>query len=741
MRTIFQTLILSLLFLSIANLISTKNWVETDQKDFINEPNNLKQAGFWNNFTFLHITNLNWTIANETDWCSGSGTWDDPFLIENMVINASDSPIGYGIFIENSINDYFKIENVTIFEATDGIRLENTNNGDLINNTLSDNIGSGISMVNCVNNTISRNNLINNEWSGINLTSNCMNNRIIGNTAINDGSTMQDNGIYLGNYCDNNYIMGNLIYDNRFYGINIIDHCEENIIFNNTIQNFATNQQWYGIYIQNYCHQNTISLNLFEDLNYGICLVSSDQNTVTDNYFVECGTGMWMVINYQTNITGNTISGGSTGFLFSACDEGEIVNNFINNTANCAIRIMINCDNNEFYENIIKDNINLGIQLDSPSDTNNKVYKNSFISNKIHAYDNGTATYWNNSVVGNYWDNYTGLDSDNNHIGDTPYNISGAANASDSLPIYDHGAPTITINTPSSSSYDTDAPEFNIFINDPFIYLMWYTINNSGTRYYFTGNGTINEDVWDLLIDGNLVINFYVRDIAWNVGSNSVDVIKGTSESPVDGPNDGPLDLDLIPIIIISLIAISAIIIAGILIRKKSNKEKIQTSKILNKEQSTQAQYIDDVKNILTIIAIHKESGLALSKIALHGGIGLDENLFTGFISAMGSFKNELAKQMGLRVREEGGDNVIQYNEFTITIMDGEYLRLGLVSHNSLGTSIKQQCGQILRNYELKHINNLKNFDGEIQVFKDFEEIVKSEVIDHLTNNSHKNFH
>ena len=111
---------------------------------------------------------------------------------------------------------------------------------------------------------------------------------------------------------------------------------------------------------------------------------------------------------------------------------------------------------------------------------------------------------------------------------------------------------------------------------------------------------------------------------------------------------------------------------------------------------------------------------------------GLDENLFTGFISAMGSFKNELAKQMGLRVREEGGDNVIEYNEFTITIMDGEYLRLGLVSHSDLGTSIKQQCGQILRYYEIKHIDNLRNFDGEIQVFKDFEEIIHSELMNNM---------
>ena len=63
---------------------------------------NLKQADFWNNFTYIYITNLNWTIANETDWCSGSGTWSDPYLIENMRINASLSPIWCGILIDNS---------------------------------------------------------------------------------------------------------------------------------------------------------------------------------------------------------------------------------------------------------------------------------------------------------------------------------------------------------------------------------------------------------------------------------------------------------------------------------------------------------------------------------------------------------------------------------------------------------------------------------------------------------------
>ncbi|MGB5912569.1 MAG: NosD domain-containing protein [Promethearchaeia archaeon] len=719
MRNVFTFLILFLIIFTITT--QNENCIETAQADLKVRPFNLKSAGFWNNFTFIHITGLNWTIANQSDWCSGSGTWGNPYLIENMIINASDSPIGCGILIENSIDVYFKIENVTIFGTFNGIKLENTNNGVLISNILSDNTHSGINLVACGNNTILRNTLMNNGMCGINLTSNCFDNKIIENTIKNEGTNLQDTGIYLGSYCDNNDIMGNLIYDNNVYGINMENYCEENLIYNNTINNIATNQQDYGIRLHTNCDQNTISLNLFEDLNnFGIYVVTSDQYSVMDNQIIDCNIGMWMLLDLQGKITGNRISGGSTGISMSACDGGEISGNFINNTVNYAIKIIINCDNNEFYDNIIKENINIGIQLDDPLDTNNIFYKNSFISNGIHAYDNGTVTSWNNSVIGNYWDDYTGTDANNDNIGDTPYNISGGANANDSLPIYDHGSPIITINSPTSSDYGANAPEFNIFINDPYIYSMWYTINNSGIRYYFTENGTINQDAWNALTDGNVVITFYVRDIAWNIGSNSVNLIKDTSQVSYDGPSS----LDPIIIIIISIIVISVIIIAGIVMRGLRIKTK--KPRKLNEEELSKAQYFKDVTSILTILAIHNESGLCLSKIALHGGIGLDENLFTGFISAIGSFKNELAKQMGLRVRGEGGDNIIEYNEFTITLMDGEYLRLGLVSHSSLGDLIKEQCGQVLRAYEIKHVNDLKNFDGELQIFNDFEETIET---------------
>lgn len=484
-RITFTCLMLFLVISAISIQNNFQNSVDTPKEDLNIRPRELRNAGFWNNFTFIHITDANWTVANETDWCSGSGTWGNPYIIENMVINASASPTGAGIFIENSVNVYFTIRNVTIFEGTNGIKLENTNKGTLVDNVLSNNVESGIYMVNCVNNTISGNELINNGMYGVYLFTSCLNNIIVGNTIKNDGTNLQDTGIYLANNCDDNEIIGNDLFDNNVHGINIENLCDRNVIFNNTFKNLATFQQDYGVRLHTDCHQNNISQNLFEDLNnYGIYLVTSDQTIVSNNEIIDINIGMWMLIAHQSEITGNIISGSSTAISMSACDGGEIIGNFINNTGNYALLIILNSNDNEFYENIIKDNNNYGIYIEDPSDYNNNFYKNSFISNGVHVYDNGT-NFWNNSMVGNYWDNYTGGDLDYDYIGDTPFGLAGGAHSNDSLPIVYHGTPIITINSPTSDEYGATAPEFNIFINVPYIYSMWYTINNSGKKYYF----------------------------------------------------------------------------------------------------------------------------------------------------------------------------------------------------------------------------------------------------------------
>ena len=75
---------------------------------------NLKHAQFWGR---IHINN-NWSATESNfSWCTGSGTWTNPYIIQDLIINSQNS--SYGILIENS-QEFFKIENCTVYNSGDG---------------------------------------------------------------------------------------------------------------------------------------------------------------------------------------------------------------------------------------------------------------------------------------------------------------------------------------------------------------------------------------------------------------------------------------------------------------------------------------------------------------------------------------------------------------------------------------------------------------------------------------------
>lgn len=96
----------------------------------------------------VHV-NGNWSDVESTyDWCSGSGTQLDPFLVENIRINSSLQ--GTGFYIENSV-DYFLIKNC-IFDNSGrndeheaGVGMKNASNGRIVNCNFSFNL-HGISV-------------------------------------------------------------------------------------------------------------------------------------------------------------------------------------------------------------------------------------------------------------------------------------------------------------------------------------------------------------------------------------------------------------------------------------------------------------------------------------------------------------------------------------------------------------------------------------------------------------------
>lgn len=110
--------------------------------------------------------------SKKNDWCSGSGTLEDPYILENIIIDGQSS--GSCITIKNS-RAYFIIRNCTLynsggrsfFNLAAGIKLVNTKNGWLLNNTCSYNNGDGILEICGNNNNYSKNTVNHNSYHGI----------------------------------------------------------------------------------------------------------------------------------------------------------------------------------------------------------------------------------------------------------------------------------------------------------------------------------------------------------------------------------------------------------------------------------------------------------------------------------------------------------------------------------------------------------------------------------------------
>jgi len=158
----------------------------------------------------IHIDN-NWTeTATTYDWCSGSGSWNDPFTIEDVEILANSTVAA--IFINNSLNKYFIIKHCIIsnnstetFSA--GIRLENTNNGKIIESS-SFNNSVGILFINAHNITIEESEVSSN-----------------------------NHGICVWQSSSDNIIYDNDILNNLLEGVNITNSDDNTIYYNDFFNN------------------------------------------------------------------------------------------------------------------------------------------------------------------------------------------------------------------------------------------------------------------------------------------------------------------------------------------------------------------------------------------------------------------------------------------------------------------------------------------------------------------------
>jgi parallel beta-helix repeat protein len=408
----------------------------------------------------------NWSVARDAGMCTGNGTYSDPYVIENLVIDGAGSTSS--ILIEYS-SVFFKIINCTTYNSLFGIQLITVNNGSLIDNNCSS-LDYGILLDQCHNNTISRNIANNNKQSGIDLSL-CNNNSILENTAFNntDGIYISgNNNSILYNHANNNRMNGitgfgdnilfanNSLINNRFSGITFngvnITLRDNNMIkcgvqFWGSLAQYSTYDIDTSNLVNNkpiYYYYNETDLGQDDFLNAGqIYLVRCNNSLISYANVSYCSTGIYLHYSDNNVITGNIADHNYyMGIYLIYSHNNEIVNNSANDNLGGLLSIYSNNnllsgnrvlnskyygiviigDNNTITENKIYNN-DVGIIFEYWSHSN-LVYLNCFINNNQSAVDEGFSNRWDNGVKGNYWDDYTGLDLNYDGIGDIPYFIS-----------------------------------------------------------------------------------------------------------------------------------------------------------------------------------------------------------------------------------------------------------------------------------------------------------------------------
>ena len=285
----------------------------------------------------IHINN-NWSAAKFAGICTGNGTFSEPYVIEDWVIDANN--IESGILIENS-DVYFIIENCTVYNSgyfpDAGIKLNNITNSHLINNDCSSNY-NGIYLYNSKNITISGNTVNNNAEYGINLY-HSNNNTVLGNIANNNfygidlyhsnNNTISGNdadlnniyGLYL-SYSNNNTVSGNNANYNKVYGIHLYNNTINNILGNTADHNL------YGISLTS-SYYNIISGNI-ANLNHdnGLDLSDSDNNTISGNTaFNNDNIGIKLSDSDNNTVSGNTADQNLWGIHLNNSDNNSISGN------------------------------------------------------------------------------------------------------------------------------------------------------------------------------------------------------------------------------------------------------------------------------------------------------------------------------------------------------------------------------------------------------------------------------
>ena len=430
---LFLVLIPYFILIGDINLLSEEN-----EENILKQKNivgGLKTSKSWNLSPFIiSVTgggNGTWAWASSNDWCNGSGTINDPYIIENVTIDASGI-LGTSCITINNSEVYFVIQNCSLRnsgnDAMDaGIKLLNTSNGTIQNNNISRNLGNGIYLNGshqntikkniiehnkigcnlydyCEYNTLTHNNISNNQEHGIYFHSYNDYNNISSNTVQFNGKFISSHGIFLDGYCQFNLIDKNVIKNNTFDGIRLDTYSHNNTI----AENIIVNNSWAGITLTSSSECEISENQIINNFQYGILISECDRVTIIVNIIKFNGDlvdsyGIYSTNSDSLNISGNEFLNNYNGIGLRLCDSCNVSNNFLKDNALYGIFVEHLSDFNYIYDNFLQDNVRAITIYDNSNNNeiyNNKIIKSSGSSIEINNKCNLNLVY-NNSLIRN----------------------------------------------------------------------------------------------------------------------------------------------------------------------------------------------------------------------------------------------------------------------------------------------------------------------------------------------------
>lgn len=518
----------------------------------------LQGDGTGNGITLGWVTNVTIENVNIRMFWTGVQIGARNATIANSNISANT---GYGVTLISS-SDITIAKNSITANKGDGVYFSGSgscsHNITIILNNISANNGSAINVEYSENNTIILNAINNNSLSGVHLTNSF--NNIVAQNEINENCMAYDlshGGIYL-DHSSNNTLAQNNITGSLGVGLIIVESPY------NTLKDNKVTDGWFNFgiwgktlsdHVQDIDASNTLdgepvyywvnqrNASVPEDAGY-VALVNCTRITVKNTSLTKNVHGIIVVHTQLSSITRNIIANNLFGISFYKSSNNTFTTNNVTNNfyggirlSNCSsnritlnnlrghklasdigMYVMYSANNIVTMNNIFDHDLSLGLYYSS----SNTIFQNNFVNNTQRPSSISSTNSWNNSVEGNYWSDYTGIDSDHDGIGDGWYEMGG--NNIDHYPL-------MGIFSRFDTSLDCDVNVISNSTLDQFRYLeenrtiKLYVSNTTSNQTFGFCRVSIPHALMDVsnisvIIDGGAVEVLHFNDTIYDNGTH-----------------------------------------------------------------------------------------------------------------------------------------------------------------------------------------------------------------------------